>query len=119
MTVFIIRRLLQALLVVFMMSVIVFFGVNIVGDPVYMLVSPDADQADIDGELLSFLSPAGASGRNPDSYRIPPDGISLEEVQKNFVRQALQRTGNNQTGAAKLLGLSRAKFRVLLKQLDE
>ncbi len=47
MTVFIIRRLIQALLVVFMMSVIVFFGVNIVGDPVYMLVSPDADQADI------------------------------------------------------------------------
>lgn len=47
MTVFVIRRLLQALLVVFMMSVIVFFGVNIVGDPVYMLVSPDADQADI------------------------------------------------------------------------
>ncbi|MEM0945975.1 MAG: ABC transporter permease [Pseudomonadota bacterium] len=47
MTVFVIRRLLQALLVVFLMSVIVFFGVNIVGDPVYMLVSPDADQADI------------------------------------------------------------------------
>ncbi|MEN0040843.1 MAG: ABC transporter permease [Pseudomonadota bacterium] len=47
MTVFIIRRLMQAILVVFLMSVIVFFGVNIVGDPVYMLVSPDADQADI------------------------------------------------------------------------
>ncbi|GFE49584.1 ABC transporter permease [Roseobacter cerasinus] len=47
MTVFIIRRLLQALLVVVLMSVIVFFGVNIVGDPVYMLVSPDADQDDI------------------------------------------------------------------------
>jgi peptide/nickel transport system permease protein len=39
--------MLQALLVVFLMSIIVFFGVNIVGDPVYMLVSPDADQADI------------------------------------------------------------------------
>ncbi|WP_193141615.1 ABC transporter permease [Meridianimarinicoccus sp. MJW13] len=51
MTVFIIRRLLQALLVVFMMSVIVFFGVNIIGDPVYMLVSPDADQADIEAAI--------------------------------------------------------------------
>ena len=51
MTVFIIRRFLQALLVVFLMSVIVFFGVNIVGDPVYMLVSPDADQADIEAFL--------------------------------------------------------------------
>ena len=33
------------------MSVIVFFGVNIVGDPVYMLVSPDADQADIEAAI--------------------------------------------------------------------
>lgn len=47
MTVFVIRRFLQAFLVMVLMSVIVFFGVNIVGDPVYMLVSPDADQADI------------------------------------------------------------------------
>lgn len=47
MTVFIIRRLLQASIVIMLMSVIVFFGVNIIGDPVYMLVSPDADQADI------------------------------------------------------------------------
>jgi peptide/nickel transport system permease protein len=30
------------------MSLIVFFGVNVIGDPVYMLVSPDADQADIE-----------------------------------------------------------------------
>ncbi|MGA0315515.1 MAG: ABC transporter permease, partial [Alphaproteobacteria bacterium] len=48
MSVFIIRRLLQAALIVFIMSLIVFFGVNVIGDPVYMLVSPDADQADIE-----------------------------------------------------------------------
>ena len=47
MTVFIIRRLLQASIVVMLMSMIVFFGVNVIGDPVYMLVSPDADQDDI------------------------------------------------------------------------
>ncbi|XYK79782.1 MAG: ABC transporter permease [Labrenzia sp.] len=51
MSVFVIRRLMQAFLVVFLMSVIVFFGVNIVGDPVYMLVSPDADQADIEAAI--------------------------------------------------------------------
>jgi len=43
--------MLQALLVVCLMSVIVFFGVNIVGDPIYMLVSPDADQADIEAAI--------------------------------------------------------------------
>lgn len=52
MTVFIIRRLLQALIVVMLMSVIVFFGVNVVGDPVYMLVSPDADQDDITAAIV-------------------------------------------------------------------
>jgi peptide/nickel transport system permease protein len=46
MTAFLIRRLMQAGLVVAVMSVIVFFGVNVVGDPVEILVSPDADQAE-------------------------------------------------------------------------
>lgn len=47
MSVFIIRRLMQSLLVVAVMSLIVFFGVNVVGDPVDLLISPDADQAEI------------------------------------------------------------------------
>ncbi|MEM1431127.1 MAG: ABC transporter permease [Pseudomonadota bacterium] len=51
MTAFVIRRLMQAVLIVFLMSVIVFFGVNVVGDPVYMLVSPDADQAEIQATI--------------------------------------------------------------------
>ncbi|MDA0662072.1 MAG: ABC transporter permease [Proteobacteria bacterium] len=33
------------------MSVIIFFGVNVIGDPVHMLVSPDADQADIQATI--------------------------------------------------------------------
>ncbi len=46
MTAFLIRRLMQAGLVVAVMSVIVFFGVNVVGNPVEILVSPEADQAE-------------------------------------------------------------------------
>jgi peptide/nickel transport system permease protein len=48
MSVFIIRRLLQSILVVWIMSLIVFVGVNIVGDPVDMLINPEADQAEIE-----------------------------------------------------------------------
>ncbi|MDP4796585.1 MAG: ABC transporter permease [Rhodospirillales bacterium] len=47
MSVFIIRRLLQSVVVVAVMSLIVFIGVNIVGNPVDMLINPDADQAEI------------------------------------------------------------------------
>ena len=44
MTVFIIRRLLQAALVVMVMSFVVFAGIFLIGDPVEILVSDDADQ---------------------------------------------------------------------------
>ncbi|WP_193179861.1 ABC transporter permease [Nisaea sediminum] len=46
MTVFVIRRLLQAALVMLIMSLLVFGGVFLVGDPVEMLVADDADQAE-------------------------------------------------------------------------
>jgi peptide/nickel transport system permease protein len=52
--VFIVRRLLQAMLVVLAMTSIVFFGVYLVGDPVWMFVSPDMNQADI-AEVTSAL----------------------------------------------------------------
>jgi len=44
---FILRRLAQALFVIAAMLVIVFFGVNVVGDPIYMLISPEMDQQQI------------------------------------------------------------------------
>jgi peptide/nickel transport system permease protein len=44
---FILRRLAQAFIVIFAMIVIVFFGVNVIGDPVWMLVSPDMTQDQI------------------------------------------------------------------------
>ncbi len=48
MTAFLIRRLMQSVVVVFIMSVVVFLGVNVVGDPVDMLVNPDATQEEIE-----------------------------------------------------------------------
>jgi DNA-binding NtrC family response regulator len=68
---------------------------------------------------LSFLQTSASACLNGAAYQISPDGISLEKVERDFVRQALSAAGNNQTAAARLLGLSRAKFRVLLKQLEE
>jgi len=46
MTVYLLRRVLQSLMVVVAMSVIVFVGVYAVGDPIEILISPDADQAE-------------------------------------------------------------------------
>lgn len=41
------RRALQSVLVVFVMSVLAFVGINLVGDPIYLLVPPDATQLEI------------------------------------------------------------------------
>ncbi|MDP6567594.1 MAG: ABC transporter permease [Alphaproteobacteria bacterium] len=48
MSVFIIRRVSQSAIVVLIMSFLVFVGVNIVGDPVDMLINPEADQEEIE-----------------------------------------------------------------------
>ncbi|BBK32276.1 peptide/nickel transport system permease protein [Stella humosa] len=44
MTVFLIRRLMQAVVVLFVMSLIVFVGVYAIGNPIDILISPEADQ---------------------------------------------------------------------------
>lgn len=44
---FILRRAGQGLLVIFAMIVIVFFGVNVIGDPVWILVSPEMTQEQV------------------------------------------------------------------------
>lgn len=42
-----------------------------------------------------------------DNFILPSAGISLEEVEESFVRQALELAKGNQTQAARLLGISR------------
>jgi peptide/nickel transport system permease protein len=46
MVVWLIRRLVQAFFVVIAMSIIVFIGVHVIGNPVDILISPEADQAE-------------------------------------------------------------------------
>ncbi len=44
---YILRRLAQSLLVLFVMSALVFVGVFAIGNPVDILINPQADQAEI------------------------------------------------------------------------
>jgi peptide/nickel transport system permease protein len=48
MSVYIVRRALQSIAVMLVMATLVFIGVYMIGDPAQLLVSADADQADID-----------------------------------------------------------------------
>ncbi|MEW6077230.1 MAG: sigma-54 dependent transcriptional regulator [Thermodesulfobacteriota bacterium] len=73
----------------------------------------------ITSETLSFLDATRSQNPSPAGFRLPPEGLSLEEVEKEMVRQAMAVCHDNQTAAARLLGLTRAKFRVLLNQIKE
>jgi len=44
----------QSAVVVFVMSLVVFLGVNVVGDPIDMLISPDATQEEIEAVVRAF-----------------------------------------------------------------
>jgi two-component system response regulator AtoC len=61
--------------------------------------------------------PLGQGGDVPDGTIIlPEDGIKLEDVEKELIRQALERTGNNVTRAGALLGLHRDTLRYRAKK---
>jgi Nif-specific regulatory protein len=52
---------------------------------------------------------------NSETFRLPPEGISLWELEKELIRQALDQARHNKSQAAKLLGLSRTQLRTRLK----
>ncbi|KNY28092.1 sigma-54-dependent transcriptional regulator [Pseudobacteroides cellulosolvens] len=63
-----------------------------------------------DGVITASILPKevvkGAYSKR-DIFILPSGGISIEEVEESFVRQALDLAKGNQTQAAKLLGISR------------
>jgi len=50
-------------------------------------------------------------------FKIPPDGISLEEVEHKLIQSALDQADGNISKAARLLKMNRGKFRYRLEQL--
>jgi len=52
----------------------------------------------------------------PAQFQLPPDGINLEEVERQLVVQALERAGGNQTHAGQLLGINRDQVRYRIEK---
>jgi DNA-binding NtrC family response regulator len=46
----------------------------------------------------------------PSAFRLPETGLSLDELEKSLLLQALEMTGGNKTKAAGLLGITRRAF---------
>ena len=52
----------------------------------------------------------------PTQFRLPPEGVNLEDVERELLMQALERAGGNQTHAAELLGINRDQVRYRIEK---
>jgi DNA-binding NtrC family response regulator len=59
--------------------------------------------------------PRSAAVAGP-GFPLPPGGVHLEAVEREFVRQALEFTQGNQTRSARMLGLTRDELRYRMKK---
>lgn len=78
-----------------------------------------AEWANRQGATLGEQDRPAASPASTFQFRLPSDGIVLDDVEMSFVKQALDSSNGNQTRAAELLGISRDQLRYRLKKLEE
>jgi DNA-binding NtrC family response regulator len=70
----------------------------------------------IDREWIEPSDFAMSRAEAPAQFRLPPEGVSLEDVERQLVMQALQRAGGNHTHAAQLLGINRDQVRYRIEK---
>jgi two-component system NtrC family response regulator len=73
----------------------------------------------ITSDDLDFLRVADRSLEHMnDVFKLPATGIEFERLQRTVIQQALDMTLGNQSAAARLLRLTRARFRTFLRLLE-
>jgi DNA-binding NtrC family response regulator len=70
---------------------------------------------DLPPEMLGDRRPSSSAPGNT-LFKLPAEGINFEDVERTLIMQAMERTDNNITKAAKLLGLT---FRTLQYRLEK
>jgi DNA-binding NtrC family response regulator len=74
------------------------------------------EEVQADDLLLGRGVYTGGSVEEKKLFQLPPNGLVLEDLEKDLVRQALERTGGNQTRAAEMLGISRDQLRYRMEK---
>jgi DNA-binding NtrC family response regulator len=70
-------------------------------------------KADLPTELRQRLRLPPAAG---STFTLPPGGVTLEDVERDLVRQALERARGNRSRAARLLGMNRDQIRYRIEK---
>ena len=81
-----------------------------------VILSPNQEVGveDLPVEVRVGVAPSAARSH---AFELPEDGIDLEEVEMDFLRQALERAGGNAGKAAKLVGLTLKTFEARTQRL--
>ena len=92
---------------------------NVIERAILLQTGTLVEADDLPPEILN-ATPAAAP--SPESgagvaFAIPPGGLSLEKLEDDLVRQALEQTRSNQTRASQLLGISRDSLRYRMKKM--
>jgi DNA-binding NtrC family response regulator len=65
---------------------------------------------------LEIVAQSSAVGKQLTTFKLPPEGVDIEEVEKELIRQALETSDWNQSKAAKKLNLGIDAFRYRMKK---
>ena len=57
-----------------------------------------------------------SEGETTDAFTIPAGGVTIEEMEKSFIKEALRKTHGNQCQAARLLGMTRHTLRYRMEK---
>lgn len=75
----------------------------------------EKDTIDIDDLVITAAAPLKTGG-GQSSWAVPPEGIRLEDVERQLISSALEIAADNKSKAARLLGLSRDTLRYRLEK---
>ena len=67
-------------------------------------------------DLPPEMTQSTGGSSSADLFKLPPEGVNFEDVERSLIMQAMDRTDNNITKSAKLLGLT---FRTLQYRLEK
>ena len=90
---------------------------NVIERTVILLQSEVIQAADLPPEIRFQAGTPGPCSSAPCPFVLPENGVDLEAVERGLLEQALERTSNNQSASARLLGISRYALRYRMEKL--
>jgi DNA-binding NtrC family response regulator len=90
---------------------------NAIERAVLLSERPWISSADLPAELHSKVARQVATPLDA-GFRLPEQGLSMDELERDLLRQALERTHGNRTQAARLLGMNRDRIRYRIQKFN-